>query len=116
MVQLSDADSKAICKKFFKEHSWEQKTCVNHSRLGLNPIIIVRKDNDTAIIHLYDCYSDLIEDIKKEVENELNLQGGYAESFYLSLEDIDNLDLQKYVMTDDDPVKVLEDGINAINS
>ena len=116
MIQLSEAESKEICKKFFNQHQWELVTPVNHSKMGLNPLIIIKKDNNTPVIHLYDNYLDLINDIKSEVEKDLNYSGGYSSSFYLSLEDIDNLDLQRFVTTDKDVEKVLSDAKTIINS
>lgn len=115
MNQLSDKEYKQICNKFFKEHQWERINYVNHSRIGQSPIFIIDKSINDPIIHLYDTYQDMINDIRKIVEKDLINNDGYTDSFYLSLEDIDNLDLQSYINADNDIEKILHDAKNAIN-
>jgi hypothetical protein len=115
MIQISEEDAKIVCERFFKEHQWERLPIINHSQIGLNPLIILNKETNPVSVHLYDNYQSVIKDIRKIVEAELQDNNGYSESFYLSYEDIDNLELQKYVVHERDAEKIIDQAKSIIN-
>lgn len=105
---IEEDDAKIICERFFEIHQWERIQLINHSKIGLNPLIILNKEGDVPTVHLFDNYRSVVEHIKSSIENDLIKNGGYSESFYLSYEDIDNLGLQKYVQRVKDAEKIID--------
>ena len=116
MHQIAEDDAKVICDRFFKIHQWERVPIINHSKIGLNPLIILNKETDPSSVHLYDNYRSLTDDIRPIIENDLQDNNGYSESFYLSYEDIDNLGFQKYVIRERDVEKIINMTNNSLNN
>jgi len=114
--QMSEEDAKAICDKFFNVHQWEKLLIINHSLHGYNPLIILNKETVPNTVHLYDNYLGIVKDIRPVIENDLQINKGYSESFYLSYEDIDNLQFQKYVNREKDAEKIIDISKHNINA
>ena len=116
MYQIEEDDAKTICERFFEAHHWERLQIINHSQIGLNPIIVLNKEGEVPTVHLYDNYRCVVNSIKPAIETDLKNNNGYSESFYLSYEDIDNLGFQKYVTRERDVEKILDLANSSLNN
>ena len=115
-MNLIEEDAKIICERFFDVHQWERLQLINHSKVGLNPLIILNKENDINTVHLYDNYRSLVDSIKPIIETDLINNNGYSDSFYLSYEDIDNLGFHKYVQRERDVEKLIDLASESLNN
>ncbi len=116
MLFIDENDAKVICERFFEVHRWERLQVINHSQVGLNPLIILNNEGEVPSVHLYDNYQSLITKIRPLIEKDLQANNGYSESFYLSYEDIDNLDFQNYVSRERDTEKIIDLANRSLNN
>lgn len=93
-MEISENDALDICNKFFKEREIDIVEYQNFSKIGLNPVLIKRRDN--VKINLYDSYKSILDVIMPEIKKDLEENGGWTDSFYLTLEDIDILGLHEF--------------------
>ena len=106
-MEINDTLVSAICRKFMDYNGWKKIDYINLSKKGIKPLLI-KKDDDNSLL-LFDDYKSLLNDIKKFIIQDLEANGGWSESFYLDIEDINSLQLYKYVNIDKDVEKLIDD-------
>ena len=105
-MRIDEEGARSICLKFMREHDWDEVKYICHSRTGLHPLLIHNNRNQNIV--LYDNYLSLLDVLKKLIIEDLEQNEGYSNSFYLSLEDMDNLNLSEYIQIDKDLAKVAD--------
>ena len=106
-MEINEASATSICNKFMQNKDWKVVDYINLSRVGLNPLLIKKIDDNKLL--LFDNYTSLLNDIKKFIINDLQANEGWSESFYLDIDDINNLKLYEYVNIGNDVERVIDD-------
>ena len=88
---IKEEQAKKICEKFFSYKHWRFIDYENHSKMGLNPLLVQQDDN--IHIFLFDNYTSILDNAMETIKQDLEKNGGYTDSFYLDLEDMDMLGL-----------------------
>ena len=106
-MEINESSATSICNKFMQFKYWQVIDYINLSRIGLNPLIIKKIDDNKLL--LFDNYTSLLNDIKNIIINDLQANEGWSESFYLDIDDINNLKLFEYVNIGNDVERVIDD-------
>lgn len=106
-MEINEASATSICNKFMQFKDWQVIDYINLSRIGLNPLIIKKIDDNKLL--LFDNYTSLLNDIKNIIIKDLQANEGWSESFYLDIDDINTLKLFEYVNIGNDVERVIDD-------
>lgn len=103
-MKLTEAHAKHICDSYVNA---KNMMYLNFTNCGdsLRPVLVRDIDNN---IFLYDSYMNMSTRIRDDIDQDLTNNNGYTDDFYLSLEQIDMLDLNKHVYVRENNLDVIE--------